>query len=432
MAKLTVSQRDDAYPLEADLRLEVTLNNDGTLSLPTERPDDPGAWNWLLDVNYRPHRSLRQPRVAIAPYDGQPFIHYLERNVSGRRWLNLTGITRWDDLRIHASHCRLGERASLHGFAKPDLTRGPVLFIAPHPDDAELAGYGLYRRLADHTWIVTLSAGETLKRLDKQYIVGLDASLASASRRKGLIRAWNSATTPQLAGIPQERLVMLGYSNDTLGQLLDPRSVPATAEGHALSPKDFRFLNRVALPSDADATNSGDHLLADLGFLIDYIRPATVIVTHPEVDPHGDHIAAARATAQALRHTGHLPQRVLLYANHLRGHKGFPWGPAHAGATLWPHAATHSQLGRWRFHSEMLSLEVQREKALSLDTMHDLRGSPGPIKRLKRWWRETLADTRGPRYGGHDYFRSHVRRQEVFVEVSGEAFIEAIERPVQG
>ncbi|KXS36115.1 MAG: hypothetical protein AWU55_3027 [Halomonadaceae bacterium T82-2] len=421
-------RRDDVYPFEADRRVEISLAADGSLTLPAGLPDAPAEWSWLLEVDYRPRRGLRQPRVTLASPAGQAVTHYLERKVAGRRWLNLTGITTWDALRVIAAHCRLGERAVLHGFAKPDLTRGPVLFVAPHPDDAELAGYGLYRRLAEHTWIVTLSAGETLKRLDRQYLAGLDTSLAAARRRKGLIRAWNSATTPQLAGIPQERLVMLGYRNDMLGPLLDAGHKAVTTVEDGLSPSDFRRWNRLALPGDA-AANHGAPLLADLAFLVEHIRPATVVVTHPEVDPHRDHIAAARAIARALQHTGHTPQRVLLYANHLRGHRGFPLGPAHAGATIWPHAGTHSALGRWRFHSEALGPDLQREKALSLDTMHDLRGHPGPIKRLKRRWRETLAGTRGPRYGGHDYFRSHVRAQEVFVEVTGEAFVSGLQAP---
>ncbi|WP_163649508.1 PIG-L family deacetylase [Modicisalibacter sp. 'Wilcox'] len=422
-------RRDDVYPFEADRRVEISLAADGSLTLPAGLPDAPAEWSWLLEVDYRPRRGLRQPRVTLASPAGQAVTHYLERKVAGRRWLNLTGITTWDALRVIAAHCRLGERAVLHGFAKPDLTRGPVLFVAPHPDDAELAGYGLYRRLAAHTWIVTLSAGETLKRLDRQYIAGLDASLAAARRRKGRIRAWNSATTPQLAGIPQERLIMLGYFNDTLDSLADPGRAAVPSNEDTLSPRAFRHWNRLALPSDADATNHGDHLLADLAFLVEHIRPATVVVTHPEIDPHRDHIAAAQGIARALQQTGHTPQRILLYANHLRGLKGFPPGPAHAGATLWPHAGAHSALGRWRFHGEVLSPEIQREKALSLDTMHDLRGSPGLMKRLKRRWRETLAGTHGPRYGGHDYFRSHVRAQEVFIEVSGEAFVAGLQAP---
>ncbi|WP_129139178.1 PIG-L deacetylase family protein [Modicisalibacter coralii] len=418
--------RDDDYPLDPDISLTTTHAPGGELSLAETPPGSPRHWSWLWQIDYRAHRGPRQPRIDIHAGGRHLVTHYLENGEQGRRWLNLTGIDDWHGLVVHPLHCSLASQGTLHGFSRAKLDDGPVLFVAPHPDDAELAGYGLYRRNAERTWIVTLSAGETLKRLDKQYWPALDTAPAAARRRKGWIRAWNSATTPLLAGIPPERLVMLGYFNDTLAALTADVTSDAASPESSLRPSDFRCWNRMALPTDAGATNDGAGLVADLAFLVDAIRPATVVVTHPEVDPHRDHIAAARASALALRRAGHTPRRVLLYANHLRGHRGFPPGPAHAGASIWPGHYPQSAFGGWRFYSEVLDAEVQREKAVSLDTMHDLRTRTSPEKRFKRLIAETVRGTRGKRYGDHDYFRSHVRCQEPFIEVSGTAFVNAL------
>ncbi len=164
------------------------------------------------------------------------------------------------------------------------------MIIAPHPDDAELAAYGLYRQHAERAWILTLTAGEYQKRLDRQYLPFLDPDLKSASRRKGWIRAWNSATTPMLAGLSPERLYMLGYFNDTLGALLETPTIPQPSLGdETLSPADFRGWNPGPLASDERANgpeNRGSDLLADLERLLDEIRPSTVVTPHPELDPH--------------------------------------------------------------------------------------------------------------------------------------------------
>ncbi|EPC04111.1 hypothetical protein L861_02030 [Litchfieldella anticariensis FP35 = DSM 16096] len=418
---------DHRYPFQADIELATSLDSEGRLNVePMPQALDAERYSWLLCVEYRANGRWGQPSVTLSERNSERFTQYLEAGQQGKRWLNLTGIQGLDELKLDTKRCRLGQQAVLQGFRVPSLDDGPLLIVAPHPDDAELAAFGLYRHYSSQTWIVTLSAGERQKRLDRQYLPNLDNDLASATHRKGWIRAWNSATTPMLAGISAERLVMLGYFNDTLSKLLEkPQQRICSAANADITPATFRSWNRRPLPSDTNPGNQGDKLIGDLAALFAEIRPTTLVVTHPEVDPHADHIAAAHACALAMQNAKHCPHQVLLYANHLRGQRGFPYGPAHAAAGPWPLNQAESRLGPWHFFSQYLPLDAQRDKAVAMDSMHDLRANLRLEKRLKRALQRRLSGL--PRnayqdYGHHDYFQTHIKAHETFAMLSGEAF----------
>lgn len=432
-------QSDHRYPLAPDVTAAVSFDAQGGLicedDLLAGTPGTPIAdMTWMLAIDYHARGRWAVPGVTTWQGDCECFTQYLESDQSGSRLINLTGITRLDDIRLVARRCQLAPSATLLGFTPPALSDGPLLILAPHPDDAELAAYGLYQRQQQNSWIVTLTAGERQKRLDQQYMPGLDGDAASASRRKGEIRAWNSATTPLWAGVKAEQLVMLGYFNDTLATLLKSPKQEVNVEwlDDEVTPAVFRRYNRFPLPSDAHnngSRNSGDALLKDLTELIERIRPSTVVVTHPEIDPHSDHQATARALALALRETRHQPRDVLLYANHLKGVRGFPRGPAHAAAGVWPLNQPRSALGLWRLYSEVLSDAAIREKAVALHTMHDLHVPVNLDKRVKRWFSRRLSGLPAhvwKDYGPHDYFQTHLKAHEVFAYVDAATFVAAL------
>lgn len=440
---------DHHYPLAADLTLPAQLDERGKLTCQPVPSDSATSgkpvtadMTWMLEVDYQASKRWALPAASTHQADQTCFTQYLEPGQSGKRLINLTGITRLDDIRLVSERCQLGKDAKLFGFTPPALDAGPLLILAPHPDDAELAAYGLYQRRPENSWIVTLTAGERQKRLDRQYLPGLDSNAASASRRKGEIRAWNSATTPLLAGLSDENLIMLGYFNDTLTELLDaPNQEHVSEEAPSLRPADFRRWNTLMLPTDAQRTDSqhtgpkvcgphnrGCHLLDDLSYLIDHIQPACIVVTHPEIDPHPDHIATARALALALQHTEHQPDQILMYANHLKGIRGFPNGPAHAAAGVWPLQQHTSGFGPWRLYSETLSDEAIRQKAVALDSMHDLRATLRLEKRIKRWLGRRFSGVPASAwkdYGHHDYFQTHLKAHEVFAVVNAADFLAA-------
>lgn len=410
--------RDDMYPLQSLHEHLLTLDPDGSLLLPTNITE-----NVLLLVQFR--ATGREPRIQISTPNGQSIQQFFEPNSAGSRYLNLTGFAAHNQtLIVHPQDCHIEREVTLLQFPQIKFDDGPLLIVAPHADDAELAAYGLYRHHAERCWIVTVSAGEKLQSLKRQYVPGLDQNIDQAELRKGLLRAWNSATTPLLAGVSANRLIMLGYFNMTLHQMMtDLNSVVPHPSGLQATPTNFRRFNQFPLPSDSDVKNRGEDLISDLMTLIAYIRPATIVVTHPELDPHSDHIATTKAVAIALDRLSYYPKEVLLYANHYKGIKGFPYGPEHSGTTLPPAQVRNSSLGTWRVHSEYLSLAVQKEKVMVLDTMHDLRHQLRPERRFKQWITQLRRKCRYRYYGAHPYFQTAIKAHEVFSVITGEAFV---------
>lgn len=409
------------YPLKATDSCHVTLDSTGRLIL--EKSINGAEMTVLLRLNCRARSRRKQGHVKIHG-PKQQWVQYIEAGEEGERWFNLTGIVSLADCRLEAVDCSLAKEGELFAFQNPDLTDGPILILSPHPDDAELAAYGLYSDHAEQSWIITVSAGEKLKTLKKQYIDGLDTSLDEAVLRKGDIRAWNSICTPRLAGVNPHRLFCLGYFNDMLSTLVaEPNQIHPHPSVPSLTPSRFRRWNPHRLPNDANSQHSGARLIADIKSLLELIRPTTVLVTHPELDPHRDHIAVAEALALAMQFSGFIPDRVLLYANHLRHGKHFPYGPEHSRATLPPWFDDQSRLGDWQCYSHPLDMERQRQKVVAFDSMHDLQANLRLEKRLKRWWGQVVRHNGFHYYGTHDYFQTHIKADEVFCWVTGDAFL---------
>ncbi|MBR9879755.1 MAG: PIG-L family deacetylase [Gammaproteobacteria bacterium] len=421
-------QRDHQLLLAPDWECKATINDNGMIQLADPaiaalsavdvRPN-----TWMLEVRYRATSRWKLPAVTTLDRSKSQatelFTQYLEPNETGKRLINLTGIESLDQLQLTLKHLTLERDATLLGFRNPDLASGPILIIAPHPDDAELAAFGVYSQHPKNTWIVTLTAGERLKRLDKQYWPGLDDSLEEASQRKGFIRVWNSATTPLLAGVPAEQLVMLGYFNDTLSALHEkPDTVVPSHSAPSLTSDAYRQWNKLSLPTDGQAQNTGENLQRDLTWLLNKIKPTAIITPHPDIDPHADHIASTRHLQAAIEQSGHVPDHLLLYANHLKSTRGFPRGPAHAAAGVWPTHVTTPSPRNDRIASFPLSIEVQKLKALALHSMHDLGGTPGLERQLKRKFKRLLSGIPSADwsdYSGHDFFQTHIKAHENFV-----------------
>ena len=104
-----------------------------------------------------------QPYVEIVGEKSEKI--YFEHGLNGKRYLDLSGFTRQTNIRFRFHHCKLLKtEAILHRFHNPDLTNKKILVLASHPDDAEIAAYGVYSSTKE-SYIITVTVGEGNSRL---------------------------------------------------------------------------------------------------------------------------------------------------------------------------------------------------------------------------------------------------------------------------
>ncbi|MDP9938458.1 PIG-L deacetylase family protein [Ectopseudomonas alcaliphila] len=329
-----------------------------------------------------------------------------ERGVSGRRYLNLSGMQA-GGLAVVPRFCRIDGEVRLHAMRNPDFTAQRLLIIAPHADDAELAAFGQYSRAADVA-IVTLTQGE----IEAQSYQRLGLDEAAAARLKGRLRAWDSLAAPLWGGVAQERCVQLGYYCLQLPAMAEQPQTPfGSRESGESDVRSVRQHNPLTLPGDSDGQPTWDNLVADLAAVIEHYCPEVLLTPHPELDPHHDHVASTRAVLEACERTSWQPKTLLLYANHLHDNDRWPMGPAGNGIAL-PPAIT--ALPADRLWSPTLDAERQLDKAMALGLQRDLQGSLSLKKRLRRLIQHALAGRRWPASGEDEFFRKAVRRHELF------------------
>lgn len=375
----------DALPKDAEtLVLEVQLK---------------ATWlGWLLDP---------QVRVCGTPeHDRQDF----ERRASGTRYINLSGegeSLRSGELELKGKFCRLGSTAKLYAFTHPDFSRQKVMIIAPHADDAELAAFGLYSESRDPV-IVTLTQGE----IEADYYRRLGLDTAAAARLKGRLRTWNSYAVPLWGDVPIENCIQLGYYCLQLSSMCShPADAYGSRESEEADIRGARHLNKCILPGDADGLPTWQNLIADLVALLERHQPGVIVMPHPQLDPHDDHIHAALAVEQAIAQSAWKPNVQLLYANHLADNDRWPMGPANNGVALPPAIEALPAYAPW---SPKLSSATRVDKAMALTMQHDLQ-IPLPFKkRLRRVIQRFLAGRAWPTIGEDEFFRKAVRRHELF------------------
>jgi LmbE family N-acetylglucosaminyl deacetylase len=332
-----------------------------------------------------------------------------ERGVNGLRYLNLSGqaqVLSRGDLRLRGRFCRLFGEPVLWAVEHPDYRRQRVMVIAPHADDAELAAYGLYSQ-ADETWIVTLTAGE----IEAEHYQSMGLDKVEAARLKGRLRAWDSIAVPRWAGVPEAHCVQLGYFCLQLAAMqATPTQQVGSREADLSDIRSFRRMNPFALPGDADGAPTWNNLLADLRALLQRAQPEVIVLPHPTLDPHPDHICAQQAVLEVLKELDWQPT-LLGYANHLHDNDRWPMGDHGAGTALPPVFDPVNSL-----HPYCLSLTAaqQRDKAMALGMMHDLQPRAPFKRRLRRALQRLLAGRRGTPYGENEFFRKAVRRHELF------------------
>ncbi len=345
------------------------------------------------------------PSVCLGD-DQQTF----ERGAQGVRYLNVTGQVEalvTEGLSVHGRFCRIATDVELYVFAQPSPITENLMILAPHADDAELAAFGLYSR-AENVSIVTLTQGE----IEAQYYQRLGLSQQQAAQLKGRLRAWDSMAIPLWGGVPQSSCVQLGYYCMQLPSMVQqPEVAFGSKESDEIDIRSARQYNLVQLPADATGLPTWLNLVADLAACLMHFKPDVVVMPHPDIDPHTDHIATTQALFQALEQSDWQPKRLFMYANHLHDNDRWPMGHANTGVALPPAMV---ELPADELFSYVLSDQQQLDKAMALLMQHDLQ-VPQPFKkRLRRMIQRLLTGRRWPKTGDNEFLRKAVRKHELF------------------
>jgi LmbE family N-acetylglucosaminyl deacetylase len=339
----------------------------------------------------------------------QPF----ERGGSGLRYLDLSQILGDGEtqLRLTGRHLEICDPSVALYYLQHDvdLDHQRILVIGTHPDDAEVAAYGVY---ADRdSYVITLTAGESGEPGAFERFKG-----TAVYAEKGRNRAWNSVTVPMLGGLSIDRTANLGYFDGTLQAMRDNPGTPVRSV-HA----EFEFLDAFGQSHDPGLMESRrnrgatwSNLVADLEHLIRTIQPEIMVTPYPRLDWHPDHKMSTVALVEALKNLNWRSGSLLLYANHFCSSDRYPYGRAGDLMSLPPGVDDIYFDG---IVSDPLDARKQARKHMALDAMIDLR----PVIQVDSFrsvatafykvLKSTVTD-------GHiSYFRQAVRANELFFEV---------------
>lgn len=363
-------------------------------------------------------------RPFIEVTDGQTTeVEFFEHGAEGIRYLNISKFVEKGASALTLSGNNLSVvdgQAELIQFDNISLQNKRVLILSPHPDDAEIAAFGLYSR-HDDVYVVTVTSGDAGPFMyDEIYEDGVAHYL-----KKGEVRTWNSLTVPMLGGVHPDRILNLGYNDARLKRMATEKDqVTAGLYTDVSDMMTFRKQNSSSMAAGLVGVNNWRSLVGNMVYLLNEIKPDIIVTPSPKLDMHSDHQYTTHALVEALKiidkHDGHL----FLYTNHqIVFNERFPYGEAGATISLPPTPRGSNHFGR--LYSHPMSAEQQKSKIFALDAMNDLRLGTDfrfPLLAFAQAFETLWYDLSGK---NESYFRRAIRSNEFFFVVDIEDIYDA-------
>lgn len=341
---------------------------------------------------------------------------YFEKTGGGIRYLNLSPLlkaipplAKAEKLVFRGHHLSWDQGISeLYLFQNPEIKKARILILAPHPDDAEIATFGLYHD--QDAYVITVTAGEGGKTKYKRFF----KDPKKHAMFQGKVRTWDSLVIPFWGGVPPQRCFNLGYFDGTLKAMSQNPDQKVSSRGAGTSDLNtFRRYNLSdLLPKETVAEPTWNNLVSDLEHLLNEINPSIIVTPNPVTDGHPDHQFTTIALLEALQRTPAVKGSLYLYTVDCAYSARWPFGTAKSIVSLPPF---FSKLPFFeKIYSLHLSLDAYTQKFFAIDDMHDIRPTyflnvqqstepfPTALQSLYLRWKGALA------------MRKYLRQDELF------------------
>jgi len=298
-------------------------------------------------------------------------IHRFEPMANGIRYLNLSDldIKEGDEIKLSGSYITIKDQtAELILFRDDDLSKKRILIIAPHPDDAEIAAFGLYSSFHSNVYIATVTAGEAGGNRLYMYLF---PDRRDQYIEKGRLRTFNSLTVPRLGDVAFDHCINLGFFDGTLKKMHENKTENVAGLYTGTSDiSTFRKQNSSKLAKNLTGSSNWNSLVENMEYLIKEIKPDVIVTTYPRIDWHNDHKLSTIAIIDALKRLNYKKGKLYLYTNHYPASEYYPYGKEGDPITLPP------MYGRTIYFDSLYSHRVtkhtQGRKVLALDSMSDI------------------------------------------------------------
>jgi hypothetical protein len=247
-------------------------------------PSLPGNWDTVLlsiDLKATLTGAWFEPTLEVTAGD-QSWHQTVERSASGLRYILLDAdmVRSAQFLELAGRHVKWdAQDGELFLFSSAPPTDKTFLVLAPHPDDAEIAAFGLYSNR--NSYVVTVLAGD--------YVDGLYAHLsfepAGQDLLRGRARVWDSLVVPAWGGVSSDRVVNLGCRNGSLRDLYNRQANEYSKDGAPeLDPSLLRAGAVEALVGGRNGDASWQSVVEDLAKIVATINPDVIVTPHPALD----------------------------------------------------------------------------------------------------------------------------------------------------
>jgi LmbE family N-acetylglucosaminyl deacetylase len=356
---------------------------------------------------------------------------YFERGAAGQRYVNLTPLFRDTGaspnarIGLRGHSMRWDPQASLLVFEPPIIAGAGVLVLAPHPDDAEIAAFGMY---ATHrSWVATVTAGE---RGSGNLPSGLPPD--TRSYWAAWLRVADSLSVPRLGHVPPKQRLNLVYPDGALESMCREPSRPFMLGCEArLHRSRLRSENEMPEYQGGEPGCTWRKLVEEIRSLIELAQPAIIVCPHPLLDCHPDHVYTAVALEQAMRGLSAKPPLLLLYVVHTPEAASYPFGPAESLASIPPGRPVGWMADS--IYSHPLEPDMRQAKYFAIEAMHAARscadaGTQAAPALLKSIGRAIAAYIAGVSLDPSSFLRRAPRPNELYYVVRGDRLKELMEQ----